>query len=229
MKKIVRGSIAAAIAMNAMNACAIGNGFYLGIMMGPATNNGSIIQAQAATPVPPPLVLTPATPRSQQFAARIFLGNQFNQYAAIELGGTFFSQINYDTRGVPTAGGTNQRVRDIDLVGKGILPFYAFNVYGKAGIAALYITTSGGLNPTYVPARPDDTNSAIIRGSTTYSHKFAPTFSLGAAYDINQSWEADLSLNVLVVGGSINRMTYYALGISYHFTDKYCGQFLCDD
>jgi len=32
-----------------------------------------------------------------------------------------------------------------------------------------------------------------------------------------------------MAGGQVGNLTMYALGISYHFVDKYCGQFLCDD
>ena len=31
------------------------------------------------------------------------------------------------------------------------------------------------------------------------------------------------------MGGFINSFSFIALGLSYHFVDKYCGQFLCDD
>ena len=226
----------------ATNAYAIADGFYLGLMMGPASNNAPSLPAQfnpnqaqpAGVPVP---LCTPANepctvlanPRSTQFAARIYMGNKFNRFAAIESGLTFISSIRYNTRDVITYGGTNQRVRTFDLVGKGIFPFpicsVGIDIYGKAGIALAYLTKGGALNPTYFPAQ----NPPVLSGSNTYKNKFAPTFSVGASYDINQSWVTDVSYNVLSVGDTIGTLNYWAIALSYHFTDKYCGQFLCDD
>jgi hypothetical protein len=234
----------------AVNAEAIGNGFYIGVMAGPATNSASSLPA-LKSPLPPitnpgatslfgatgvsKLPTTQANPKSTQFATRIFLGNQFNQFAGFELGGTFFSTIQYDTRGVAIYGGADQRVRGLDLVMKGILPLATFSLYGKAGVAATYITTGPTFDPVFQPstystkAPKYNQNNAKIVVQTTYKHKLSPTFSVGASYDINQSWLIEGSYNVVVVGNNIGKASFAALGISYHFTDKYCGQFLCDD
>lgn len=208
----------------ALNACAVGNGFYMGLMMGPATNSGGDQMVQVDNPHE--LQTTPASPRSTQFGTRIFMGNQFSQYAAIEGGLTFFSTIKYDSKGVDTCSGNELRVRDLDVVVKGIIPFgNYFDIYGKAGMAISYITTSGGLNPTFDLSA----NPPVTCGSNTYKNKFSPTVSFGATYDINQSWVADLSYNTVQVSTRVSTVSLIALGISYHFTDKYCGQFLCDD
>jgi len=230
-----------------VNAHAIGNGFYMGIMMGPATDNSpslKVVKSPApANNLPPsnpnstiPPTYTIANPRSSLFASRVYIGNQFNMYAGIELGGTFYSSIRYDSRGVPTVGSTSQRVRDLDLAFKGILPLSSFSLYGKLGVAALYLTSGSAFNPTYKPAHPVPVPPSTVPYSnsyfavaTTYKHKLAPTVSIGASYDINQSWQADASLNSLSVGDNVGTLTFFALGFSYHFTDKYCGQFLCDD
>jgi hypothetical protein len=231
----------------AVNAHAMGNGFYMGVMMGPATNNAPSLQAVKA-PAPannlPPsdpnsktsFTTTVANPRSSMFATRIYMGNQFNTYAGIEFGGTFYSSIRYDSRGVQTVGSTSQRVRDLDLVLKGIFPINSFSLYGKLGMAAIYLTSGSSFNPTFKPATPAPVppstvpySNSYFSTSTTYKHKFAPTLSIGASYDINQSWQVDASLNSLQVGNNVGTLTFFAVGFSYHFTDKYCGQFLCDD
>lgn len=206
-----------------MNAHAMGNGFYMGAMGGFATNNGNELQAQIKTPGDVPTsTTTPVSPRSTQYAGRIFIGNQFNKYAAFEGGATLFSEINYDTKGVETCSTARQRVRDLDVVVKGILPFYyGFDVYGKAGFSVTYVTTSGCLNPW--DSKPSQNCKNV------YNNRFAPTYSVGASYDINQSWGVDLSYNVIQVGQSVGNVSLAAIGLSYHFTDKYCGQFLCDD
>ena len=50
------------------------------------------------------------------------MGYKVNQYAGVEGGLTYFSGINYDTKGVQTCSGTNVRVRDFDILGKGDIP-----------------------------------------------------------------------------------------------------------
>lgn len=236
LQKILKKLVVMVACGVAVNAHAMANGFYMGISMGPATNNAPSLQAVKA-PAPQnnsplgvptnPLVTTVANPRSPMFASRIYIGNQFNTYAGVEFGGTFYSSIRYDTRGVKTVGSTSQRVRDIDLALKGIFPISAFSLYGKLGVAAIYLTSGGAFNPEFKPATT--INTSKFNASTTYKHKFAPTVSIGASYDINQSWQVDASYNSLQVGNNVGTLTFFGVGFSYHFTDKYCGQFLCDD
>lgn len=256
MKKLILTSLTTAILIGAAwQVHAMAEGFYIGIMLGPATSNGKIINAQ----VPDGVILNPdgtvcvnsknsfcvtsVQPRSQQFTTRIYMGNQFNQYAAIEFGLDFFAQVHYNFIGVQTTTTPSQRVRGIDIVGKGIWPLGAFSVFVKGGIAATYITTSTELNPAFkvtnpfVPTQfcsqdsnpPTDPNCAVVLGQNGHRNKFSGTAGFGFSYDINQSWQTDLSANALFVGGSIGRVTAYSIGISYHFVNKYCGQFLCDD
>jgi opacity protein-like surface antigen len=226
MKKwILKNIFIAAVSYGcAINANAVGNGFYLGLMLGPANNNAPSLQA-LRDPVPSsPPITTNADPRLQQFASRIFLGNKFNTYAAFEAGLTFFSSIKYDSHGVLTTGSTDQRVRDIDVVLKGIFPFgESFDIYGKAGIAGTYLTTGGSFNPVF------NEQTKTYSTANSYKSKFSPTISVGGSYAINQSWVVDLSYNNVQVGGNVGQVVFYALGLSYHFTDRYCGQFLCDD
>ena len=244
-KGIIKSIIVALSCVFAMSAHAMANGFYMGLMMGPATNSAPSLLAtkryappncgptpgcptpDANATVPPGTTI--ANPRSTQFATRIYLANQFNQYAAFEMGGVFFSGIRYDARGVPTFGSTDQRVRGLDAVMKGIFPLRSFNIYGKAGVIATYITSGGTFNPTFRGISLPNTPKTKFDVPTTYKKKFSPTFSIGASYDINQSWQVDGSYNTYPIGNNIGSLTFMALGISYHFTDKYCGQFLCDD
>src|SRR5690348_13096495 len=108
----------------AANSYAIANGFYLGLMMGPATNSSAELQAQINNQ--DVIATTPAVPHSTQFGTRFFMGNRFNRYAAFEGGLDFFSTVKYDTRDVPTLGGANQRLRALDLGFKGFLPLKMF-------------------------------------------------------------------------------------------------------
>lgn len=195
---------------------AVGTGFYLGVMTGPASNTASEQQVKTESGTPP---LTTVKPRSNQWGTRIFLGNKFNEYASIEGGGTYFSTIDYNNQGVETCGGTTARVRTLDVVGKGDYTTpWGIGIFGKAGVAVTYFTTSGGLN-----------SSATECGRSKQEIKYRPTFSLGASYDLNQNWVTDFSWTRIAVGGMIKNVDFYGLGISYHFTSRYCGQFLCDD
>lgn len=211
IKSFQRTFLAAIFSGLSINAYAVAPGFYMGIMAGPAVNNA--LEQSVATLSGTPATTT-AKPRAQQFGTRFFFGNKLNDYAGMELGLSFFSGISYSTD-VPAANGLVSRVRDIDFVGKGTMSLgNQFDLFAKAGIAYAYMSNSGGLNST---------------GKTQYQSKFAPTLGVGGSYDLNQNWVVDLSANTLFLGGQVSRMTSLAVGISYHFVDKYCGQFLCDD
>jgi hypothetical protein len=211
MKKI---AIAAFTGCFAISANAVAPGFYMGIMTGPATNSGGTQYVQAFSGG-----LTQANPKSTQWGTRVFMGNKLNKYASIEGGLDYFTGVQYDTKDVATCSGTQVRIRGFDLVGKGDYGISSFDVYGKGGLALIYQTVSG------------DINSDLTQpcGKSMYTTKFRPTISVGASYDLNQNWVVDFSLNRILTGGPIGNADMYTIGISYHFVDKYCGQFLCDD
>jgi opacity protein-like surface antigen len=218
--RILKTSILKRVALTAIasstviSAYAVGPGFYMGMALGPATNTGGTQQVQ----VKHASFTTPATPKSKQFGSNLFMGYKINQYAGFEGGLTFFSSIHYDTKGVDPCSGATTRVRDLDVVAKGELPFYSFNLFGKGGVAVVYETTSGSLNPS----------GSTLCGKNTYRTKFAPTISVGAGYDLNQNWVVDVSWTRLLAGGAASNVDMYGLGFSYHFVDVFCGQFLCD-
>jgi hypothetical protein len=217
MKRIVCTALATGLMANAY---AVGPGFYMGMMTGPASSTSGNQQALTQSGSPK---FTTVSPSKKQWGVRPFLGNKINQYASGEIGFAFFSTINYkNNNNVDPCGSTTARVRDIDIVGKGEFPFGAsgFDVFGKAGVAITYITEGGGLT------RPTAGTSC---GKTSREIRYRPTFTFGAGYDLNQNWVLDLSWTRILVGTIVGNMNFYALGISYHFVDKYCGQFLCDD
>lgn len=200
-----------------MNAYAVLPGFYMGLMLGPATNDGSAIGMQTAD-TPPTIVQ--ATPTSQQFGTRLFMGYKSSQYFGAEGGLTYFSGIKYDAGDANLCSSANVRVRDFDFLGVGTytFPSTGIGLYGKAGAALVYMTESGCMNP--------DLSQQC--GKTTYSNQVKPAASVGVSYDMSQNWVIDASWNRLFVGSPVNNMDMYALGISYHFVDTYCGQFLCE-
>ena len=221
--RIMRTWVAAVLAGSFMfSAHAVGNGFYLGFMFGPATNNANSQQAMVdPTTIPPTTVL--AKPHQSQWGTRIYAGDKFNKYAGLEMGLTFFSEIHYDTGGVATSTGTSTRIGDVDISTKVEMPLGWFDVYAKGGVAYVYVNNSGAFSPPDYNATPPD------NGASTNNSKFAPTYGLGIDYLLSQSWLADASWTRLQVGNTVNSIDLFALGISYHFVDRYCGQFLCDD
>lgn len=228
MRKWIKYAIPAVLLSQSLNVYAVAPGFYMGIMGGPATNNGKTEQVQvlpAPTALSPQANTAPADPKSTQFGSRFFLGYKFNQYASFEGGFVYFSGINYilKTNQQP-AGGTTARVRGIDVVGKVDYSIpNSFGIFGKAGVGEMYITTPGGLNVTNYSS-----TSSKTTGSNTYSSKVAPVLGVGVSYDFNQNWVMDASWTRYFVGSPVNNMDLFGLALSYHFVDKYCGQFLCD-
>ncbi len=193
---------------------ATGSGLYLGVMAGPATNQSQDQYVQLANSNS----FTLASPNSNQIGGRMYVGYKFNSYGGIESGLTYFSTINYDTiNGAATCTSPRVNISDVDLVGVGTLPIGSFGVFVKAGVAGMYESTSGAITGSNVNDCGNTSNIIRVRG----------TASVGASYDISQTWVADVSWTRLMTKGIIQNMDLYALGISYHFVDQYCGQFLC--
>lgn len=215
-KKIFSYLLATLTSLFTAHAYAVSPGLYLGFMAGPATNGGEVENAQVQNSS----TTIRVHPRSNQFASRIFMGYKVNKYASVEGGFTYFSSINYVTNSTTqTCSGTNVRVRDADLLGKISIPLGStFDVFGKVGVAAVYTSSSSALNPNL--------NSTC--GNATSAVKARPAFAAGASYDLSQNWVADMSWNRVIVGSFPKNIDFFALGISYHFVDTFCGQFLCD-
>ncbi|OGT38329.1 MAG: hypothetical protein A3F11_06530 [Gammaproteobacteria bacterium RIFCSPHIGHO2_12_FULL_37_14] len=192
---------------------AVAPGFYVGLAAGPATNSGGTEQLQLSNQT----ATTPGNPRSNQFGGRAFAGYDIGQYAGIEAGIDYISPIRYKTAsGTVTCSSATLRVRDFDVLGKAQVPIKMIDVYGKAGLAVIYFTKSG------------DIDTSLGNCYTTNTLLYKPMVSIGASYDLSQNWVADASWSRIMVSNIVSSVDFYSLGISYHFVDKYCGQFLCD-
>lgn len=213
MRGITRSLALISLSLCYVNAYATAAGLYIGFGLGPATNDGKTTKL-FTQPKPPLGTGVPANPRSNQFGGDVFVGYQWNRFAAFEGGITIFNNINFEPKSGASDPTATARVRTFNLLGKGILPFGdLFDVYLKGGVAITYLTTSGALN---------------WNGKSTRTLSYRPQFSIGASYYLNQSWVVDVSLTRIMVGSVVNNMTYAAISLSYHFVDRYCGQFLCD-
>lgn len=220
-KKIIKNVAFIFIAGSlSVSAYAVDAGLYMGLMAGAATNSAKKRQVQAqctaqnqAAGLCTPGTAITATPSSNQAGVRAFLGYQINPYAGFESGVSGYSAISYKTT-VPPVSSLRAVVGAFDIVGKGSFPLGSFDVYAKGGGALAYLVTSAGLNGS---------------SKRRYNYKVAPTYSFGASYAFTPNWVADVSWNRLMIGGTFGNISMYALGISYHFVDRFCGQFLCDD
>lgn len=236
-KRIITGFVLAAASLLCVDAMAIAPGFYMGLMMGPASNTGGDVDIQVdprPTPTNPIANTAIGNPKSTQFGSRLFFGYKFNPYAGFEGGFTYFSGIAYtlkDSSLTPSAG-TTGRVRGIDFLGKLDYSFRdTVGVFAKLGVTATYTTTPGALNVTNYEIKDAGTPNAkaVDFGSSSQDVKLNPTVAVGASYDFNQSWQIDASWTHLQLSGVLKGMDFYAIGLSYHFVDVYCGQFLCAD
>ena len=215
-KRIIKHLASIAITMTSINAYAVLPGLYLGVMGGPAINSGGSQNVQTDS-IPPSI--GSVSPKSTQFGTRLYLGYKINQYAGIESGFTYYSQAKYKMPDDTSAcGSAKASVKSLDVVGRGSLPLSSFEVFGKAGVAVVYETTSGPLNP----------NLQQTCGKSNNAVGYRPTVSAGVAYNLSQAAVVDLTWTRTQVGGVLNSYDFYAIGISYHFVDIYCGQFLCD-
>ena len=88
------------------------------------------------------------------------------------------------------------------------------DIYAKAGAAILNYYKSADFYPN------------CEKSQTKLVYK--PTITVGLGYDINQNWVTDVFWTRIMVGDIVKSIDFYGFGLSYHFVDVYCGQFLCD-
>lgn len=213
MSKILKHSMCLSLVVGTVSiAHAMAVGPYFGLQIGQSnTNNEAKLVYTGATP---PTVLV--TPENKGISERLLLfGYQFNNYGAFELGYTHYSPSNYKIPVTNTVSGTPQiRENGVDIMGKLIWPVYQqFSIFGKAGITLMRASSSGSLTP---PTERSGTQKSV-----------RPTLAVGASYDISQSWQTDLTYTYVLSGGGVKQISFLALGLTYHFVDYYCGQFLC--
>ncbi len=213
-----------AILVYGLTSCAyaVGQGFYMGVQLGQTNTHNEARAVHTGVSVPPtPAPTVEATPSNTGFGGGVFLGYNFNPYVAVEGGYTHYGQSSYKPSVV--APGTNPspaiQTNGGNVVLKGILPFETtgFAVFGKAGLAVIRQSLAGKLTTA--------SDGSIGGGSTTTN--LHGTAGIGFSYDLTQSWVADLSFTRVFKSGGVNSADLAALGFSYHFTDRYCGQFLC--
>lgn len=191
-------------------AMAMENGFYLGASVG-QTNVSTKTATVAKTG-------QSASGSGTGISGRLlFMGVQFNRYAAMELGYTHYAPATYNLT-LPQGGKPETRVNAVDLVGKAIWPMSTsgISVFAKGGFAFTRVTSSGSIGSV---------RGTGLAGTTENSVR--PVIGVGVSYDLTEQWQTDLTFTRLLGGGQLNHADMIALGITYHFTNSHCGQFLC--
>ncbi len=193
---------------------AIGPGFYLGAQAG-MTNTNNITQTVQTG------VASPATqsvsPSNTGVGERIYMGVGINKYAAAELGYTHYAPSTYKTSPSEIVNTPAIRENGVDFTGKAMYPIQNFAIFGKLGAIMVSKSYSGSLQPIS-PTEP----------RLAATNNFHPLVGLGADYAITQNWVAELSWTRALKGGNgFQNADFTSLGISYHFVDQFCGQFLC--
>lgn len=187
-------------------------GPYLGLQVGQSNTHNLPMNVQTGT-IPATVLVKPG---NTGIAERFFWGYQFNQYAAFEMGGTHYANSTYNTS-ISAFSNKEATIREnaFDMVIKGMFPIGTiFDVFAKGGLAGLTASQSGRLNP-----------DPFGRGKNTTSLRL--TYGFGASVTLAQNWVIDASLSRINGGSGLQNADLYALGVSYHFVDEYCGQFLC--
>lgn len=177
---------------------------YLGVQGGIANTNFS--KGEMMT-VPDGLPLTSATIGNHVFAARGYVGYQFNDYVAAEIGylrprSTRFTQINGST--VPNG---NVAEYAMDLSGKVFLPMAAYihlTPYFKLGVAYLSAKSQGGVTRN---------------GASDFGYTVHPVLGAGIGYDLTPYLNMDISYATMTPrNSSTPRIDMIFLGLTYHFS-----------
>lgn len=197
-------TLAALILGVTSSAYAVNPGFYLGGQLGQSKLGTSAQTLQANSTSPTEQV----SPTSTGPGMRLSMGYSFNPYFSFEGGYTYYSPARFNGN---TASG-KAHVQALDALGKLGWPIAksGVSIFGKAG-AALVSTSESG----------------VIISNRMHGYYGLPTYGAGVSYDLTQHWVADLSYMTIPKAHSFTGASLMSLGISYHFVDEYCGQFLC--
>jgi hypothetical protein len=203
---------------------AVSTGWYAGGQLGATNTHNQTRTVYTTSGTPPTLSVKPS---NTGMGERVFGGYNFNPYAAFEFGYTHYGASTYS---VPASAGICNdpaiRTSGFDMEGKGILPAFdsGFALFGKAGFSLMRVSMSGSLSPNNSMVT-GCSSSGGNNGGTTMSAR--PLVGIGTSYDLSQNWVTELSWTHVLSGGGVKAADFVAIGIAYHWVDKYCGQFLC--
>jgi hypothetical protein len=206
MKHLVKKWLVALVFLSIANTSfAIGDGPYFGIDIAYTNLNNK----SRAVPTPNGQIVSP---NNTGVGARLFVGDILLPYFGFEFGLTRYASSQYKARSGDTG---NIHTSSFDIEGVPMLPLpkVGITVFGKIGIAYLRSVQSRKLTP---------------QGDSANNSGAHPLIGFGAAYDLTQSVVLDLEVTrVISRSNALPSPNMIALGLAYHVTDHYCGQFLC--
>jgi len=142
----------------------------------------------------------------------LVIGNQFAKYFAAEFFVTHFANARSSAESAPVSCGSSLiHTNATGIAGRGIVPIGSSGLDGYLKLGAGFVRSSGG------GECPSTRTTSTAR----------PIVGLGVSYAFTQTMVGDLSATYLPMNSTVKSSTLIALGISYHFVDIYCGQFLC--
>lgn len=222
MIKKITSALATAILFSAVSVSyAAGPGLYFGTNIGYSNlnnNKRAVPVAGSSTITNPNGTTSPSpagaivSPNNTGLGGRVFVGGNITKYFGLEMGLARYASSTYKA---PTGDSGSIHTSAFDFEGIGLFPFATsgFSVFGKFGFAYLRAVQSRKLT---------------TQGDSANNSGLHPLIGFGVGYDLTQSWMLDLSATrVISRSNALPSPNFVALGISYHFTDKYCGQFLC--
>lgn len=226
IKKIIINSMGLLAFGAAASVYASGPGFYIGAEAGKTWqhNKKQTVAVDDPFPIGGTITLSPANTGA---GGRLFAGYNVTNYWGLEGGFTHYAPSTYTIPpGTNVTVGNSQgkpaiTANGFDFEAKGMVPVWNFSLFGKLGFAVIRASKAGTFTDTYDPVLGTYTT---VAGTTTY---FRPLVGGGLSYNFNQNWEAQFSATRVVGGGGLQALDLVSLGFSYHFVDKYCGQFLC--
>jgi hypothetical protein len=191
---------------------ATSEGAYIGFLAGMSDTNNKTQNVQLGTT---PETTAPVDPSNSGLGGGFIIGYGFNPYGAFEFGYTHYASSTYaKPDGSLLEHDSTINTNAIDIAMKGSFPFKAVSIFGKVGLAYISASSSGSLAP-------------LGSSSVQDNNALRPMYSYGIGYDITQNWVVDFSSTSTTGGGGVSETNLLALGVSYHFVDLMCGQFLC--
>jgi opacity protein-like surface antigen len=216
-------------------AYATGAGAYMGFTVGESNAHNKTQEVQTGvTQVAPTTSTDPTTtsppaavavaPSNSGMAGGFVIGYAFNPYAAFEFGYTHYASTTYSKpEGSQLTHDSTINLNAIDIAMKGSFPFKMVSIFGKVGL----LEASNGPSGSLAPVTIEPSGKVIPAGHGPSNNALRPMFGFGVSYDITQNWVADLTYTTFTGGGGVQGADLLSLGVSYHFVDLMCGQFLC--
>lgn len=233
-KKIKMTALALSLLVSSA-AFATTEGWFVGAGVGATSvsNKSATLTAVTNTSV---ITIGPITPSKNGFGARLFTGYNFNHYSAVEFGYTYFGASTYKIPSSAGVIGSDPQIHQnvFDVLGKVSMPFFnsGFEIFAKGGLAVVRLSKSKTLiTPTagQIASCQSTAGSTpqLCPGSSSPTLSARPEFAIGASYDFTPNWVMELSYAQILKGGNIPNMSFASISFSYHWVDRYCGQFLC--